>query len=119
VDCGRVQDAYSLRCMPQVHGAAKDTLRHAIESWRQRQTVPLTIRWFFQMKEKFSVVEISRRTRCVCVGFLGIATAAMASISECRIEKLINPAMSGLLRFDRKRRTQFGMMIVQVRQLHL
>ena len=27
-DCGRVQDAYSLRCMPQVHGAVRDTLAH-------------------------------------------------------------------------------------------
>ena len=30
-DCGRVQDAYSLRCMPQVHGAVRDTLAHCRE----------------------------------------------------------------------------------------
>ena len=31
VDCDRVQDAYSLRCMPQVHGAVRDTLAHCRE----------------------------------------------------------------------------------------
>ena len=44
-ECGRVQDAYSLRCIPQVHGAVRDTLAHCRKSSKSRPTPPSTIHW--------------------------------------------------------------------------
>ena len=41
-DCGRVQDAYCLRCIPQVHGVTRDALRFAWRSWRGSSTAPRT-----------------------------------------------------------------------------
>lgn len=114
--CGRVQDAYSLRCMPQVHGAAKDTLRHVItilETEANSSTDnPLV---FAAEKKVLSCGNFHGEPVAFALDFLGIATSAVASISECRIEKLINPAMSNLPAFlTEKGGLNSGMMIVQV-----
>ena len=114
--CGRVQDAYSLRCMPQVHGAAKDTLRYAVgilEVEANSSTDnPLV---FSKDKKILSCGNFHGEPVAFALDFLGISTAATASISECRIEKLINPVMSGLPAFLAKNGgLHSGMMIVQV-----
>jgi len=44
-ECGRVQDAYSLRCIPQVHGAVRDTLAHCREVFEIERTPRWTILW--------------------------------------------------------------------------
>lgn len=99
-NCGRVQDAYSLRCMPAVHGAVKDALRYAhtvLETEANSSTDnPLV---FADEGKILSCGNFHGEPVAFAMDFVGIAVSAMAGISECRIEKLINPAMSGLPAF--------------------
>ena len=115
-NCGRVQDAYSLRCMPQVHGAAKDTLRHVIGILETEANSSTDNPLVFVDEEKvLSCGNFHGEPVAFALDFLAIATSAVASISECRIEKLINPAMSGLPAFlIENGGLNSGMMIVQV-----
>jgi histidine ammonia-lyase len=114
--CGRVQDAYSLRCMPQVHGAAKDTLRYAVGILEVEANSSTDNPLVFSEERKIlSCGNFHGEPVAFALDFLAISTAAMASISECRIEKLINPAMSGLPAFlTNNGGLNSGMMIVQV-----
>lgn len=99
-DCGRVQDAYSLRCMPAVHGAAKDALRKGVETLEIEANSSTDNPLVFPNEDKIlSCGNFHGEPVAFQLDFMGIAMSAMASISECRIEKLINPAMSGLPAF--------------------
>ncbi len=115
-DCGRVQDAYSLRCMPQVHGAVKDTLRYVVKILEVEANSSTDNPLVFTKEEKIlSGGNFHGEPVAFALDFAGISIAAMASISECRIEKLINPTMSGLPAFLAKDGgLNSGMMIVQV-----
>lgn len=120
-DCGRVQDAYSLRCMPAVHGAAKDAIRRGIEVLEVEANSstdnPLVFAPGAETKEGkiLSCGNFHGEPVAFQLDFMAIALSAMASISECRIEKLINPAMSGLPAFlAPKGGLNSGHMIVQV-----
>lgn len=99
-NCTRVQDAYSLRCMPAVHGAVKDALGYAykvLETEANSSTDnPLV---FADDGKILSCGNFHGEPVAFAMDFVGIAISAMAGISECRIEKLINPAMSGLPAF--------------------
>lgn len=114
--CGRVQDAYSLRCMPAVHGAAKDAFAHV---WRVLETEansstdnPLV---FAEEGKVLSCGNFHGEPVSMAMDFAGMATAVVASISECRIAKLINPAFSELPAFlAPKGGLNSGLMIVQV-----
>ena len=98
--CSRVQDAYSLRCMPAVHGAAKSALRRGIETLEIEANSSTDNPLVFADDGKIlSCGNFHGEPAAFQLDFLGIAISAMASISECRIEKLINPAMSGLPAF--------------------
>jgi histidine ammonia-lyase len=100
-DCGRVQDAYSLRCMPQVHGAVRDTLAHCREIFETEINSavdnPLVFR---DPKSKDGVADVisggNFHGEPIAFGldFLGIALSALAGISERRLERLVNPALS-------------------------
>ncbi|MFN7729078.1 MAG: histidine ammonia-lyase [Bdellovibrio sp.] len=99
-DCNRVQDAYSLRCMPAVHGAVKDTLAHV---WRVLETEansstdnPLV---FATENKVLSCGNFHGMPVAFSMDFAGICFSSLASISEQRIAKLINPAMSALPAF--------------------
>lgn len=114
--CGRVQDAYSLRCMPAVHGAAKDALRYGqrvLEVEANSSTDnPLV---FSDAGKILSCGNFHGEPVAFALDFMGIAMSALASISECRIEKLINPAMSDLPAFLAPQGgLNSGHMIVQV-----
>ncbi len=115
-DCNRVQDAYSLRCMPAVHGAAKDALRHGIGVLEIEANSSTDNPLVFADESKIlSCGNFHGEPVAFQLDFMGIAMAAMASISECRIEKLINPAMSGLPAFLAPQGgLNSGHMIVQV-----
>ncbi|MFQ5670789.1 MAG: histidine ammonia-lyase [Acidobacteriota bacterium] len=99
-ECGRVQDSYALRCMPQVHGAVRDTLAHA----RQVLTIeansstdnPLV---FAPDQEMLSCGNFHAAPAGYVLDFLAIVMADLASISERRIERLVNPMLSGLPAF--------------------
>jgi len=113
--CTKVQDAYSLRCIPQVHGAVRDALvytRHCLEIECNAATDnPLV---FTEDGAVVSAGNFHGQPVAFAMDFLGIAVAELASISERRIEKLINPAMSGLPAFLAKDGgLNSGMMMVQ------
>ena len=115
-DCGRVQDAYSLRCMPAVHGAAKDAIRRTLETLEIEANSSTDNPLVFPDEGKIlSCGNFHGEPVAFALDYLCIAMAAMTSISECRIEKLINPAMSNLPAFlAPKGGLNSGMMIVQV-----
>lgn len=120
-DCGRVQDAYSLRCMPAVHGAAKDAIRRGIQTLEVEANSSTDNPLVFAPSETggdgkiLSCGNFHGEPVAFQLDFMAIAVSAMASISECRIEKLINPAMSGLPAFLAPQGgLNSGHMIVQV-----
>ena len=86
--------------MPAVHGAAKDALRYGLtvlETEANSSTDnPLV---FAEEKKILSCGNFHGEPVAFALDFMGIAMSAAASISECRIEKLINPAMSDLPAF--------------------
>jgi histidine ammonia-lyase len=106
-DCGRVQDAYSLRCMPQVHGAVRDTLAHcrSVFEIETNSAVdnPLVFRNLpsrdLRSKDEDHADVISGgnfhgEPVAFALDFLGIALSALAGISERRLERMVNPALS-------------------------
>ena len=102
-DCARVQDAYSLRCIPQVHGAVRDTLTHCREVFETEINSavdnPLVFvkgtQGAWTAKGTSSQAETSTANRWPSPSiFLAIALTALAGISERRIERLVNPSLN-------------------------
>ncbi|NQZ01867.1 MAG: histidine ammonia-lyase [Bdellovibrionales bacterium] len=116
IDCNKVQDAYSLRCMPAVHGAAKDAIGRTLETLEIEANSSTDNPLVFAKDGKvLSCGNFHGEPVAFALDFLGVAMSAMASISECRIAKLINPAMSELPAFlAPKGGLNSGLMIVQV-----
>ena len=98
--CGRVQDNYALRCMPQVHGAARDAFAHArgvLETEMNSATDnPLV---FARAGEILSGGNFHGAPVGLVLDYAAVAATDLASISERRIEKLVNPALSDLPAF--------------------
>jgi len=115
-NCSRVQDAYSLRCIPAVHGAAKDALRYGLNVLEVEANSSTDNPLVFAQEGKIlSCGNFHGEPVAFALDFMGIAMSALASISECRIEKLINPTMSELPAFlAPKGGLNSGHMIVQV-----
>ena len=99
-DCARVQDAYTLRCSPQVHGATKDAIqycRNVIETEMNSATNNPLI---FSNSEDFLLGgNFHGQPVALAMDFLSMAVAELANISERRIERLVNPMLSGLPAF--------------------
>lgn len=116
LDCGRVQDAYSLRCIPAVHGATKDSVQRVVEVLEVEANSSTDNPLVFVKENKIlSCGNFHGEPVAFQLDYLGICLSALASISECRIEKLINPSMSGLPAFLAPNGgLNSGMMIVQV-----
>jgi histidine ammonia-lyase len=99
-DCGRVQDAYSLRCIPQVHGAVRDTLAHcrSVFEVEANSAVDNPLVFITHSNDSKSDVisggNFHGEPLAFALDFLGIALSALAGISERRIERLVNPALS-------------------------
>ena len=116
-DCDRVQDAYSLRCMPQVHGAVRDTLAHCREVMEIEVNSAVDNPLVFVKSTPGHVgtgappVRAERSSAesnadvisggnfhgqplAFVLDFLGIALSALAGISERRLERLVNPALN-------------------------
>jgi histidine ammonia-lyase len=119
--CGRVQDNYALRCMPQVHGAARDAFAHA------RGVLELEMNSATDNPLVFADSGHAASGDIVSGGnfhgapvglvldYAAIAAADLASISERRIEKLVNPALSDLPAFlVREGGLHSGLMMAQV-----
>jgi len=94
-DCGKVQDPYSLRCMPQVHGATRDALDYArrvleIEAASATDN-PLV---FPDEGELISGGNFHGQPVALALDFAAIAVAELANIAERRVEQLVNPHLS-------------------------
>jgi histidine ammonia-lyase len=114
--CGKVQDPYSLRCIPQVHGASLDTLRFVRDIVeREINSVTDNPLVFVEEDKILSGGNFHGQYLALAMDYLAIAMAEIGSISEQRIEKLINPAISDLPAFLMKKSgINSGFMIVQV-----
>jgi histidine ammonia-lyase len=112
----RLQDAYALRCMPQVHGAVRDALAHAshiIEIEINSATDnPLV---FADDREVLSGGNFHGEPVSLALDYAAIAIADLGTISERRVERLVNPGLSGLPAFlSPHPGTNSGLMIAQV-----
>ena len=91
----RVQDAYSLRCVPQVHGAVRDTLDHVRKVMEiEFNSVTDNPLIFPFDKAVISGGNFHGEPLAMAFDFLGIAAAELAGISERRLERMVNPQLS-------------------------
>jgi histidine ammonia-lyase len=93
IGCLRVQDAYSLRCAPQVHGAVRDALTEA----RRVFTIELNAATDNPLvfgDEVLSGGNFHGEPLAFQLDFLAVALSALAGISERRLDRLVNPALN-------------------------
>jgi histidine ammonia-lyase len=114
--CSKVQDAYSIRCMPQVHGSLRDALRFAASvaecEMNSATDNPLV---FAEDGDVLSGGNFHAQPIALAADVLAAAVADLSSISERRIENLVNPDLSGLPGFLTPHPgLNSGLMIVQV-----
>jgi histidine ammonia-lyase len=109
-DCGKVQDAYSLRCIPQVHGAVRDTLVHCRDVFEvemnsavdnplvfpaeRKVGAPKPLAGAPALGEVISGGNFHGEPLAFALDFLAIALSALAGISERRLERLVNPQLN-------------------------
>lgn len=99
-DCKRVQDAYTLRCSPQVHGAIKDTVNYTAGVIETEMNSSTNNPLIFSEKNKcLSGGNFHGEPVALVMDFLAIGMAELANISERRVERLVNPNLSGLPAF--------------------
>ena len=99
-DCGRVQDAYTLRCSPQVHGATRDAIRYCLGVIETEMNSATNNPLIFSDADMFLLGgNFHGQPVALAMDFLGMAVAELADISERRIERLVNPKLSGLPAF--------------------
>jgi len=97
-DCGRVQDAYSLRCIPQVHGAVRDTLAFCRRTFEIEMNSavdnPLVFVKGHSEGDIISGGNFHGQPLAFALDYMAIALSALTGISERRIERLVNPALN-------------------------
>lgn len=116
VNCSKVQDPYSLRCMPQVHGAARDAIAFS------RRMLEVEVNSATDNPLVFSDEELivsggNFHGQPISLGLdvLAMGLTQLSSISERRMEQLVNPSLSGLPPFLTKNSgLNSGFMIAQV-----
>jgi histidine ammonia-lyase len=110
LECQKVQDAYSLRCMPQVHGAVRDSLAHCRNVFEIEMNSAVDNPLVFPEEKKVGAPRRAIGTvapgvilsggnfhgepLAFALDFLAIALSALAGISERRLERLVNPALN-------------------------
>ena len=100
-DCGKVQDPYSLRCMPQVHGATRDVLDY-VTAVLEREAGSSTDNPLVFVEpdgaegdgDMISGGNFHGQPVAMALDFAAIAVAELANISERRVEQLVNPHLS-------------------------
>ena len=109
-DCGKVQDPYSFRCMPQVHGAVRDALAYARQVLERELASatdnPLVFPAAVDPRDPSGASSVSideellsggnfhGQPVAIALDFAGIAVSALANIAERRVEQLVNPHLS-------------------------
>lgn len=111
----KVQDAYTIRCTPQIHGASRDAIDYV---WnvvsREINAVTDNPIIFPDEDEAISGGNFHGQPIALAMDFLGIALSEYADVSERRIERMVNPNLSGLPAFLTKNGgLNSGFMIVQ------
>jgi histidine ammonia-lyase len=111
----RVQDAYTLRCLPQIHGASKDAINYVLGKVHiEMNGVTDNPLIFADDEDAISGGNFHGQPMALPFDFLKIAIAEIANVSERRIERLVNPALSGLPAFlTKKGGLHSGFMIAQ------
>ena len=114
--CGRIQDAYSLRCAAQVHGAAREALGvRALDAVTEANAATDNPMVFADEGEIVSGGNFHGAPVAVAADLLAIALAQLATISERRSDRLVNPALSELPAFlTPNSGLQSGYMMAQV-----
>jgi histidine ammonia-lyase len=115
-NCSKVQDAYSIRCMPQVHGTFRHAVAHVTEvverEFNSATDNPLV---FADTGEVISGGNFHAQPIALAADLLCAAAADLGSITERRVENLVNPDLSGLPGFLTPHPgLNSGMMLVQV-----
>jgi histidine ammonia-lyase len=115
-NCGRVQDAYSMRCTPQVHGAARDALQYALGVFTIEANAATDNPMVFHTeREIVSGGNFHGAPVAIAADLTVLALVQLATISERRAERLVNPALSGLPAFlTRHGGLQSGLMMAHV-----
>ncbi|HEY8280692.1 MAG TPA: histidine ammonia-lyase [Bdellovibrionota bacterium] len=117
-ECGKVQDPYSFRCMPQVHGAARRLISNCVSVLETEMNSATDNPLVFAAGGKGEILSggnFHGEYVAMMMDTAAIALAELANISDLRIQKLINPAISGLPAFlTQDPGLNSGMMIVQV-----
>ena len=90
----RVQDAYSLRCIPQVHGASFQTLVYVKEKLEIEMNAANDNPLIFSEEEVYSGGNFHGQPIAIAMDLLKIGVAEIANISERRIERLVNPQLN-------------------------
>lgn len=93
--CDKVQDPYSFRCIPQVHGATLDTLEYVESVFKTELNSVTDNPLVFENGDIISGGNFHGQPVAMALDFLCISVSELGSISERRIEKLTNPALSG------------------------
>jgi histidine ammonia-lyase len=114
--CGRVQDAYSMRCAAQVHGAVREALdfvRRLVETEANAATDNPMV--FVETNEIISGGNFHGAPVALAADLLATALAPLATISERRTDRLLDPSLSGLPAFlTREGGLRSGLMLAQV-----
>lgn len=115
-DDGKVQDPYSLRCIPQVHGACRQTLRHAEEVLNiELNSVTDNPLVFADSGDVVSGGNFHGEALALCMDYLAMGLAEICNIAERRVEKMMNPSFSDLPAFLTKNSgLNSGLMIAHV-----
>jgi len=99
-DCRRIQDAYTLRCSPQVHGASRDAIFYVKNVLETEINAATNNPLIFPESQEFLLGgNFHGQPIALAMDFLCMAVAEFANISERRIERLVNPKLSGLPAF--------------------
>jgi histidine ammonia-lyase len=97
---GKVQDPYSLRCIPQVHGACRQTLRHAHEVLEtELNSVTDNPLVFADTGDVISGGNFHGEALALCMDYLAMGLSEICNIAERRVEKMMNPHFSDLPAF--------------------
>ena len=115
-DCDKVQDPYSLRCVPQIHGACRQTLRQALDVFSvELNAVTDNPLIFFEEDDIVSGGNFHGEPLALAMDYLSMGLAELCNVSERRIEKMMNPAFSRLPHFlSQEAGLNSGLMMVQV-----
>jgi histidine ammonia-lyase len=114
--CGKVQDAYSMRCAPQVHGATRDALRFVRETAEiEANSATDNPMVFADAGDIVSGGNFHGAPIAIAADLLAAAVVPLATISERRTDRLVNPALSELPAFlTREGGVNSGFMLAQV-----